>query len=109
MGNENTDSLKITLINKVSELSDELAKGAGYKYGGAAKALATDLCDARVISKETKDALFEAVEKRTDLAHPRGEQKTDVNTYISTSDVIKVSDAVDEVANKLAGDIDMNF
>ena len=106
---ENPDTLKQNFISKGSELSDKIAKESGYEGVGSGKALAKDLYTAGVISKETKDALLEGVDKRNDIGHPYGKQKTDVNTNISKSDVTKFSDAVDEVSNKVADDIDMNF
>ncbi len=110
MGNKkNSDTLKQDIINTGSELSDKIAKDNGYKGEGAGKALAKDLYNVGVISKGTRDDLNRGVDQRNDLAHPCGKQRTDVNTNISSSDASKFSNAVNEVANKLAGDIDIKF
>lgn len=109
MTNTNSDSLKQALINKGSELSDKIAKDSGYKGEGSGKSIAKDLYKVGVLSKETKVAVINGVDKRNDLAHPYGKQKTDVSTNISESDVTDFSNAVDEIDELLKGDIDISF
>ena len=109
MTEKNPDSLKIALMDKGSELSDKIAKDSGYKSEGCGKSIAKDLYKVGVISKETRDAVIDGVDKRNDLAHPFGKQKTDVSTSISESDVADFSNAVDEIGEILKDDIDITF
>lgn len=109
MTDKNPDSLKIALMNKGSELSDKIAKDNGYKSERGGKSIAEDLYKVGVISKETKDAVIDGVDKRNDLGHIYGKQKTDVSTNISESDVADFSNAVDEISEILKDDIDITF
>ena len=92
-----SDSLKRRIEETGSKLSDKLAKESGYTGEACGKKLAKDLCKAKAISKETKEAVIEGINKRNAHAHPYGKQKTDVNKNIDDSDVSDFSNAVDEI------------
>lgn len=118
MGNDNdSEFLKLKMEKEIrmasSKLSDRIAKDCGYRKNdkdkGVGKSLARDLYDADVISKETKDAIFDGVDRRNDLEHPYGKQKTDANSNLSKKDAKTFSNAVKEIEKKVSADIDITF
>jgi uncharacterized protein YutE (UPF0331/DUF86 family) len=110
MGNsKNSKLLKQDVLDTGSKLSDRIAKDCGYNGNGSGKALAEDLYKVGAISEETKDAIIEGVDKRNDIGHPYGKQKTDVNTNISETDVTKFSNAVNEIEKITSNDLDITF
>lgn len=104
-----TKLLKLEMIDTGSKLSDGIAKDCGYKGEGAGKSLAKDLYEAGAISKETKDSVFDGVDKRNDIAHSHGKQKTDANSNLSKKDAKTFSNAVKEIEKKVSADIDITF
>lgn len=87
---------KQDVIEKISELSDIIAKESGYSEHGGAKKLVQELESAGGIGSETASTIKKGINMRNAIAHPYGKTKYP-NVNITKEDVSKLSNATDVV------------